>query len=310
MVAEICLPGKSSIHANFSVPVAKPLPVKPHDNAAGARPANGRIGFGMTAKTAGRRAAINYHRLPHCGKLALMTIYLFRLITRIGRGIALLVIIPASLLVQPSARAMDSQPIRQAIEDFLQRQNVTLPGKASSTIGAINAQSLPACRRLDVAMADGSRPWGRTNVLVSCLDGASWRLYVPVQIHVAVDYLVSTRPIRGGQILEAADLTLRPGDLYDLPASVLTDAAQAVGQMSATALPAGSPIRRDLLRAPLVIQQGQTVKIVSTGVGFQVSGEGQAQNGAAVGQMVKVRLPSGRIISGAATSDGSVAIAY
>jgi flagella basal body P-ring formation protein FlgA len=264
----------------------------------------------MAAKTAGHRVAINYHRLPHCGKLAPMTIRPFCLTTRIGRDIALLVILSASLLLQPPARAMDSQPIRQAIGDFLQRQSATLPGKASSTIGAINAQSLPDCRQLEVTMADSSRPWGRTNVLVSCLDGANWRLYVPVQIHVAVDYLVSARAIRGGQILEAADLTLRPGDLYDLPASVLTDAAQAIGQISVTALPAGSPIRRDLLRAPLIIQQGQTVKVVSTGVGFQVNGEGQAQNGATVGQMVKVRLPSGRIISGTATSDGSVAIAY
>jgi flagella basal body P-ring formation protein FlgA len=235
-----------------------------------------------------------------------MTAFFFRTTIRIGRHAAFLIL----LLIHPLADAADGAPIRQAIEDFLQRQNATLPGKASSSIGAINAQLLPACRQLEVTMADSSRPWGRTNVLVSCLDGASWRLYVPVQIHVAVDYLVSARPIRSGQILAAADLMSRPGDLFDLPASVLTDAAQAIGQMSATALPAGSPIRRDLLRAPLVIQQGQTVKVVSSGAGFQVSGEGQAQNGAAVGQMVRVRLPSGQIVNGTAASDGSVAIAY
>jgi flagella basal body P-ring formation protein FlgA len=239
-----------------------------------------------------------------------MTIRLLRPTIRLGRNIARLAILPVLLLMQPPARAMDSQPIRQAIEDFLQRQSTTLPGKASSTIGTINAQSLPDCRQLDVVMADGNRPWGRTHVLVSCLDGASWRLYVPVQIHVAVNYLVSNRPIRSGQILESADLTLRPGDLYDLPASVLTDAAQAIGQMSAVALPAGSPIRRDQLRAPLVIQQGQTVKVISNGAGFQVSSEGQAMNSAAAGQLVRIRLASGQITSGTATSDGKVAINY
>ena len=206
--------------------------------------------------------------------------------------------------------AAEIPPIRQAIDRFLQSHAASLPGKASFVIGNINAQGLPDCAQLTVAMAEHAKPWGRSMVAVGCQGETPWRLYVPVQIHVAVDYLVSARPLRAGQIVSAEDVGTRPGDLFDLPATTLTDPAQAIGQVITSTLPTGRPLRRDLLRSPQVIQQGQTVKVISAGDGFQVSSEGQALNNAAAGQVVRVRLPSGQIASGTASSDGSVRVGY
>ncbi|MBP9227150.1 MAG: flagellar basal body P-ring formation protein FlgA [Sulfuritalea sp.] len=217
---------------------------------------------------------------------------------------------PLLLLIAGAARAAEVEPIRRAIAEFLQVQNKGLPGKAHSSIGTINAGRLAAgCRSFDVSIDTGARPWGRTHVKVRCTEGATWSLYVPVQIHVAIDYLASARPLRAGQLIAEADIIRRQGDLAELPADILTDPAQALGQSASVSLPANRPLRAAMLNQPLVIRQGQNIKLVAAGKGFQVSREGRALNNAVPGQVVQVRLASGEIIRGTARSDGTVGLA-
>ena len=209
------------------------------------------------------------------------------------------------------AQAADAAPIQHAIAKFLDAQNKGLPGQASYSIGAINASGLPDdCRSLSVTMDANARPWGKTHVNVRCTAGSTWSLYVPVDIHVLVDYIVSARPLHAGQVISAADIRQRQGDLAELPQGILIDPTQAIGQLSRVSLPADRPLRAAMLPQPLVVKQGQNVKVVSGGVDFQVSSDGRALNNAAMDQVVQVRLASGQVISGIAQKDGTVAIAY
>lgn len=210
-----------------------------------------------------------------------------------------------------TASAAPVAPIQRAIVEFLDVQNKGLPGQASYSIGAINASGLPDdCRNLNVTMDANARPWGKTHVNVRCTEGSAWSLYVPVDIHVLVNYVVSTRPLTAGQVISAADIRQRQGDLADLPQGILTDLAQAIGQLTHVSLPADRPLRADMLRQPWVVKQGQNVKVVSGGISFQVSSDGRALNNAAAGQVVQVRLASGQVLSGIAQQDGTIAIAY
>lgn len=229
---------------------------------------------------------------------------------RLSAAIPLALIISALLSIASPARAADVGPIERAIEDFLKIQAKSLPGQVSHRIGAINAGALAdGCRGIDVKMDPAAPAWGRTHVNVRCSNGAAWSFYVPVQINVAVDYLVSARPLRPGQLIVDADISRRRGDLASLPAGVLTDPAQALGQASGISLPADRPLRADMLRQPQVIKQGQRVKVVSRGAGFQVASEGRAVNNAGTGQVVQVRMASGQVISGIAQHDGTVDVA-
>lgn len=214
------------------------------------------------------------------------------------------------LLAQAPAQAADGDPIRAAIAEFLDARSGNLPGPARYDIGPIKTNVARNCRSMTVSMDAGARPWGRTHVNVRCNEGATWRIYVPVQIHVAVEYLVSARPLRAGQTIVEADLARRRGDLADLPAGILIDPAHAIGQTAGVSLPAERPLRADMLRQALVVKQGQSVKIVAGGTGFQVSGEGRALGNAVSGQVVQVRLSSGQVISGIAGNDGTVAVAH
>lgn len=208
-------------------------------------------------------------------------------------------------------KAADEAPIKQAIAEFMGVQKSSLPGQTRYEIGTINASGLAVgCRNMTASMDKGARPWGRTHVNVRCTEGATWNLYVPVEIHVSVDYLVSARPLRAGQPIAESDISKLPGDLADLPSGILTDPAQVLGQSYRISLPANRPLRADMLRPPLVVRQGQSVVVVSEGAGFRVANEGHALNDAATGQVVQVRLASGKNIRGIAKSDGSVAVAY
>jgi flagella basal body P-ring formation protein FlgA len=72
----------------------------------------------------------------------------------------------------------------------------------------------------------------------------------------------------------------------------------------------GRPLRGDLLRLPMVVQQNQSVKVVSQGPGFQVTNEGRALNNGVEGQVVQVRLSNGQVVSGVARAGGVVAINF
>ena len=221
-------------------------------------------------------------------------------------------VLTALLLTFPGqpVLAADSAAIRLAVEEFLSTQVRSYPGKSTYSIGTIDANRLAGvCAGFDVSMANGARPWGKTQVAVRCR-GGTWSLWVPVQIRVVAEYLVAARPISIGQKLTDADVRGQLGELSDLPNAILMDKEQAVGRAALASLAVGRPLRADMLRLPMVVQQGQSVKVVGTGSGFQVSNEGRALTSAVVGQVTQVRLNSGQILSGVVRADGTVEIKF
>ncbi|HWT54417.1 MAG TPA: flagellar basal body P-ring formation chaperone FlgA [Rhodocyclaceae bacterium] len=216
------------------------------------------------------------------------------------------------VLTSLAAHAQDDvQAIRTAIENYLRGQTSGLPGQASFTVSPLEgANGRPPCPSFDISMAPGARSIGRSTVLVRCRNASNWAIYVPVQIKVVTEYIVTTRPLNQGQLIGESDLTTQSGDLGNLPNGVLLDASQALGRIAAIPIPAGKPLLTDLLRQPPVIQAGQTVKVVSRGPTFEVSNEGRALTAAADGKVVQVRLNNGQVVSGLARQGGIVEISF
>lgn len=205
----------------------------------------------------------------------------------------------------------DPAPVKKAIDGWLKTQTKGLPGQVSWEIGGLDpGNQLAPCGSFDIGRPAGARPWGRTNVVVRCMGEAGWRVYVPVHIRVKADYLISARPIAQGQAVVAADLATELGDLSELPANILTEPGLAIGKIATASIPAGRPLRADMLKSQTVVRQGQTVRVVSRGPGFAVANEGRALANAQDGQVVSVRLGSGQVISGVAKADGTVEIGY
>ncbi len=226
---------------------------------------------------------------------------------------ARLILLIIALLVWPIAAAAGQDPlaINKAIDEFMQVQIKGLPGNASYNIGAIaKTENLRACQNLQTGLPKGGRLWGKTNLTVRCEEPQGWTLYVPVRIKLIGNYLVSSHALRQGQVISAEDISIQNGDLTELPNGTLTDTQAALGGTLAMSIAAGYPLRSDLIRQAQIIRQGQTIKVVSRGGGFEVANEGEALNNAAAGQLVRVRLGNGQLVSGIADNSGSVLVAY
>lgn len=215
----------------------------------------------------------------------------------------------AIALAAPAAAQQNPAPVRDLVEQFLRMETAGLPGRVSLNVGTVDSRNqLPPCDRMEPFLPTGVRAWGRINVGVRCLQPATWTIYVPAQVAVEGDYLVIARPLRPGQIVGPSDLRRETGDLTEQPPSVLTDPTQAQGHAARYALAAGQPLRVEMLRLPPAVLQGQKVRVVSSGPGFQVSNEGVSLNTAAEGQVARVRLPGGQVLGGIARPGGVVEV--
>ncbi len=196
------------------------------------------------------------------------------------------------------------------VQQFLVTQTQGLPGKVSTSVGSLDPRTqLSPCNAMEPFLPSGSRLWGKTTVGVRCLGPASWTVFVPVQVTVHGSYVVTAHPLSPGQPLTSTDLTVRQGDLSALPPSVLTDPAQGIGKTLKNGIGSGQPLRGDMLIAPYVVQQGQSVRLIAKGAGYAVSNEGKALNNASEGQVAQARTGSGQVVSGVARPGGVIEIA-
>lgn len=201
--------------------------------------------------------------------------------------------------------------VKAKITDFLETQTIGYSGKVSVHAGAIDPNlKLAQCADMQVFLPTGSRAWGRTSVGVRCNVPSAWTIYAQATVSVIAQYLVAVSPLAQGQVVTSQDLLFESGDLTQLPAGVFTDQAQAIGRTVNISMNAGTVLRQEMLKISPVVQQGQTVKLTSSGNGFSVSAEGQAMTKANEGQIVQVKVASGQIITGIARNGGLIEVGF
>lgn len=211
----------------------------------------------------------------------------------------------ATLAQQPTA------PVEATVRNFLLAESAGLPGTVDVEVGAFDPGNLlPPCDTLEAFLPGATRAWGQINVGVRCLGPVPWTAYLPARVAVHLDYLVTRRPLRAGQLIGPDDLRVEHGDVTRLHSGVLNDPVDAVGRHARFAVAQDNPLRRDMLRLPPVIQSGQNVRVIGSGRGFSVMNEGRAMNRAGEGEQVRVRLGNGQVVTGVARHDGTVELRF
>lgn len=223
---------------------------------------------------------------------------------------ALLLISQVALAQQPAAR-QDHEALRQAARQYLELQTAGLPGQVGIEVGQLDRRmNLAACAAPQAFQQGGARAWGKTTVGVRCAAPSAWTVYIQAQVSVLADYVAAAVPLAQGQPITQAQLVSMKGDIAAMPNGIVTDMAQALGRSPMVSLPAGSALRLDTLRSSPVVQQGQLVRVVSSGAGFRVSASAHAIGTAGAGQVVQVRTPGGAILSGVAKAGGLVEVVF
>ena len=203
--------------------------------------------------------------------------------------------------------AQDHAQIINIATAFVEQQSASLPGKVTYQVNEIDQRiALPACAKLEAFLPGGSQLIGKTSIGVRCLEKNGWSIFVPVQIKVSLDLLVSARQLPMGHILQEQDLTSQTTEASQTEG--LTDPKQALGKVLRYSIASGQVLREDMLRLPFSVTQGQIVPLIVQSDTFSIRSEGAALGNASAGQTVHVRIGSGRVIGGVARANGVVEI--
>lgn len=208
-----------------------------------------------------------------------------------------------------SAESPLEQQIRQTAESFARANTQGYGGTVTIKSTALDGRTaLTPCAQQEAFLPPGGKLWGNSTVGVRCVAGAAWTLYIPVNVSVVSDVVVAVQPLAAGQPVKETDVTLQPREVTRERPGMLANMGDAIGKITVAPIAANAVLFQDRLRSPLVIQQGQAVKVVVEGQGFRVSTEGKSMSNATAMQNVQVRMNNGQVIMGTAQPNGTVAV--
>ena len=196
-------------------------------------------------------------------------------------------------------------------------QNVTQQSVGNSAglrieveVGQLDSRlKLAPCQSIEPFLPPGQSLWGRTRVGLRCAQGAvRWSVFLPVTVHAWGVAWVLIRNVPPGATLTENDAMQSEVDWAADPSPIVARREGWIGQVANRPLLAGSPLRQTFVRAPEVFPSGAQVRVVALGSGFRVTADGQALSGGVVGQLARVRMEGGRIMSGTVVDKNTVQV--
>ncbi|OGB32248.1 MAG: flagella basal body P-ring formation protein FlgA [Burkholderiales bacterium RIFCSPLOWO2_12_FULL_61_40] len=178
------------------------------------------------------------------------------------------------------------------------------------SVGAVDGRlKLAPCANVDAYLPVGSRLWGKTRVGLRCIDGmARWNVSVPATITALGNAWVVKGHVPAGAVLRESDVVESEVDWAEEVSPVLQDRSAWLGQVATRLLTTGQTLRQGMVKPAQVFQAGTQVRVVAQGVGFQISGDGQALSAGVLGQSARVRMENGRVASGVVLDSHTVKI--
>jgi flagella basal body P-ring formation protein FlgA len=173
------------------------------------------------------------------------------------------------------------------------------PLHLQASLGALDGRlHLAACARVEAYLPPGSRLWGASRVGLRCLQGPTrWNVTMPVTVKATGLAWVLRRDVAPGTALEPDDLMQAEVDWAAEASPVLAGPQPWLEQVASRALSTGQTLRQNMVRPAQVFQAGAAVRVLVSGGGFQISSLGQALSPGVVGQLARVRMDNGRVLS-------------
>ena len=179
-------------------------------------------------------------------------------------------------------------------------RNPDKPFRFEVQVGALDPrQKLAPCQRIEPYLPPGMRLWGKARIGLRCAQGSKpWNVYLPVTVRVFGQALVAAAPLPAGATLREDDLRMAEVDFAEDNAPVVINTALAVGRVLTRPLIAGRGLRQTDLKPRMWFAAGDSVKVVASGPGFSVAGNGQALTPGIEGQTARVRTDNGQVVTG------------
>lgn len=200
----------------------------------------------------------------------------------------------AALIAAAPVRASGPEQIREFV-----LEQVGPIGRVEVSLGTIDPRiQLAPCARIEPYLLPGTRLWGRSAIGVRCVEGANWKVAVPLTVAVWGKALVAAAPLSAGVPLSEALVREDEIELTRETGTPVTDPTQLVGKSLIRPVGVGQTLRHEYLRVAQTVAAGDPVQIRLQGRGFTILADGQAMGAAGEGQSLRARTESGRIVAG------------
>jgi len=218
-------------------------------------------------------------------------------------------LLTATLMLTSAACAAD-EAMLEAVHAFLYAETAALGEEVVIEVRSPAAQ-LPACASPQPFLPQaGQAALGRVSVGVRCgSDGRQVR-YLQAEVGVVGDYPVAAVDLAPGSVISAAQLTTRRGDLSRLPRRALLDAESLVGQQVRQPIRAGAALQAHQVKAPTLVERGQSVTLEAGGSSFRVTREGTALEPGGQGDRVRVQVAGRERVTARVVGDGRLVVDF
>ena len=217
-----------------------------------------------------------------------------------------------------TALPLQAQTVEAALTAQVQQfaaeatRRVAEPGlRAQVSVGRLDPRlRLAPCQTVQPYLPTGTRLWGATRIGLRCTDAqVRWNVFLPIQVDVFGPAWVARAPLPAGHVLSADDLRMAEVNLAAAPLASVPGTSALIGRALSQPVAAGDAVRESDLRARQWFATGDSVRLVATGNGWRIHGEGQALAAGVEGRPVRVRTESGRVVSGVAVAERLVEVA-
>ncbi len=219
------------------------------------------------------------------------------------------------LLVSAAAGGMQewqsNADISATAEIFVSRMVDGNSGKIAVAAGALDPRHrLPRCdRELQAFVRPGTRLQARTIVGVRCPGSKPWKVYIAVDVVTTATVYVARGTLPKGHLLTTSDLATDERDVSRMTGGYVTHVDAVIGQRLKQTLTAGRIITPAMLQADNIIRRGQTVTLIATSGGINVTMTGKSLMDGALNQRIRAEnQSSGRVIEGIVRSREHVEI--
>lgn len=166
---------------------------------------------------------------------------------------------------------------------------------------------LAPCSKVEPYVPVGTRLWGKTRLGLRCVEGATrWNVFLPVTVRAFGSAWVVRADVASGSVLSASDVIEAEVDWAQEDSAIVANASDWMGHVATRALTTGQALRQWMIRPAQVFQAGSIVRVVAQGSGFQISSDGQALSAGVVGQLTRVKMENGRVMSGVVLDNRTV----
>ncbi|MBX8605926.1 flagellar basal body P-ring formation chaperone FlgA [Pseudomonas capsici] len=195
------------------------------------------------------------------------------------------------------------------VEDYLSTNQIE--GRFEIQVRQLDPRMrMGSCDKDLTAKLESPKPLGRVTVRVRCEGSSPWTVFVPAEVKLFRNVVVSVRPLKRDSIVSQDDVMLRERDIGSLGLGFLSSLDQAVGQKVIRPTVIDQVMSPVFLEQPQMIRKGDQVVITARSGSLSVRMPGEALSDGSFNEQIRVKnLNSNRVIKANITGPGQVEVA-